>query len=778
MKRYPIQSILVTVFVSLVFFSVAVTGYVSFKNGQRAVNAVSRHLRDEITSRIQDHLTAFLAIPHRINQLNANAISHGETEIEDVPALERLFWNQVKIYDSVTSIYFGNTDGGLVNAGREGSAGNLYVISTDGFKRGPFRKSATDNSGNPTRELLVVQDFDARTRPWYTGAVQKKAATWSDIYVLFTGQDMATAASVPIYDQQDRLLGVVAVDLFLSHISDFLKRLKIGKTGQAFIMERSGLMVAASTPGKLFSRPNPQTAPKRFSALESESPLIRHAAEVLSTRFGDNFSIAGTQHLEFRIQGKRHFLQVSLINDEYGLEWLVVVVIPEMDFMAKIYQNNSITAILIFGFLTITIVIGIIAAQKISQPISQLNTTARSLATEIGNTHVPETSRILEISELTKSFNQMTRQLRQMLKRLTAEIAEHDKAEKALRISEERLELVLRGANLGLWDWNVKTGEVIFNDRWAEIIGYTLDELEPNVSSWEKIIHPDDVEPVMIALNDHLEGRAPNYQTEHRLRTKSGEWKWIFDSGKVFTRDDQGLPCRALGILQDITDRKRAEERLHNTLKEKEVLLQEIHHRVKNNLAIMISLLNLQAKRSQDDNVSNYLTESQSRLMTMAAIHETLYQAKDFSVIQFKDYIRKIVSNLISLYASEADHISIHYDLEEVHLDIDQAVCCGLIVNELVTNALKYAFPGLVKGKIVLHSSCTQDDEIIIGVSDDGVGLPQGLDWEAPRTLGLRLISLMVEQLNGHLEITSERGLKTVIRWERKTQGERLAVSD
>ncbi|HMQ51935.1 MAG TPA: PAS domain-containing protein, partial [Anaerolineae bacterium] len=132
----------------------------------------------------------------------------------------------------------------------------------------------------------------------------------------------------------------------------------------------------------------------------------------------------------------------------------------------------------------------------------------------------------------------------------------------ALQASEIRLELALQGAELGTWDWQVQTGEVIFDERWAEMLGYKLDEVEPTVSGWQKLMHPDDIPAVMATLTDHLEGRTLIYQTEHRLRAKSGEWKWVLDTGKVFERDSEGKPLRATGTHQDITQRKEMEQQL------------------------------------------------------------------------------------------------------------------------------------------------------------------------------------------------------------------------
>lgn len=138
----------------------------------------------------------------------------------------------------------------------------------------------------------------------------------------------------------------------------------------------------------------------------------------------------------------------------------------------------------------------------------------------------------------------------------------HDITEATLRDSEERLALTIAGAELGTWDWHVPSGRVVYNERWAEMLGYTLAEIKPHVSSWEKLVHPDDVTAVTASVNAHLAGQTPFYQSEHRLRSKSGEWKWVLDTGKVFERNDQGQPVRMVGIHQNITERKRMEEAL------------------------------------------------------------------------------------------------------------------------------------------------------------------------------------------------------------------------
>jgi len=268
----------------LTILAVALIGYLSFHNGQDAVKSMTNQLRSEINGRIEEYLQTFLRIPHQINQINGKDLGRGAIDAENQADLEQHFFEQIQIFDSVTSIYFGNTRGGLANAGREGANGALYVIATDGFVSGPFRKYATDSKGHRTELLTSVPDFDAATRPWYTGALEKNGETWSKIYILFTGQEMAISASYPVYNPKKELLGVVAVDLFLSHLNDFLARLNLGQNGQSFIMEPSGFLIASSTGENLLTAVDKVPVLHRISAMESSVPLTQAAGKIPFSR--------------------------------------------------------------------------------------------------------------------------------------------------------------------------------------------------------------------------------------------------------------------------------------------------------------------------------------------------------------------------------------------------------------------------------------------------------------------------------------------------------------
>jgi len=211
-------------------------------------------------------------------------------------------------------------------------------------------------------------------------------------------------------------------------------------------------------------------------------------------------------------------------------------------------------------------------------------------------------------------------------------------------------------------------------------------------------------------------------------------------------------------VVSNIDDRKHAEEQLRESLKEKEVLLQEIHHRVKNNMQIVSSLLNLQSQYVKDKESLEMFKESRDRILSMASIHEKLYQSKDLARINFDDYIRSITKHLFRAYVVDPNAVRMNVNCSDVFLDINKAVPCGLIINELISNALKHAFPEGRKGEVTIDFHPDADNRLTLAVSDNGVGFPEDIDISDSETLGLRLISILVTQLKGTLEVERDGG--------------------
>jgi two-component sensor histidine kinase len=240
--------------------------------------------------------------------------------------------------------------------------------------------------------------------------------------------------------------------------------------------------------------------------------------------------------------------------------------------------------------------------------------------------------------------------------------------------------------------------------------------------------------------------------------------EWALKDGRVLERDYAPIWvddfCQGhLWVYRDITERKRNEEQLKTSLQEKDLLLKEIHHRVKNNLLVVSNLLELQSHYAEDERVSLLLSESQNRVHSMALIHEKLYQSTELSQINFADYLTDLTQTLSASYIADAQNIELILTLEPVWLNIETANPCGLIVNELISNSLKHGFPDGREGKIGLELRKRKDnDQITLEIKDNGVGLPPNFDPSKVKPLGMELILTLTEQIQGELSITNSEG--------------------
>jgi two-component sensor histidine kinase len=229
-------------------------------------------------------------------------------------------------------------------------------------------------------------------------------------------------------------------------------------------------------------------------------------------------------------------------------------------------------------------------------------------------------------------------------------------------------------------------------------------------------------------------------------------------------RDVTGRPVRTVATIEDITDRRRAEGRIKASLNEKEVLLKEVYHRVKNNLQVISSLLNLQSQHTNDPVCVDAFSTSMARIRSMALIHDKLYRSEDMARIYFPGYVNDLVHGIFATYIT-GKGVKLDLQVDPISLNIDNAIPLGLIINELVSNALKYAFPGRTGG-IVTIGLKLQGDQMLLTVSDNGIGFPADLDFTNTRSLGMQLVVTLVEQLEGAIELKRDKGTEFRITFE------------
>jgi two-component sensor histidine kinase len=249
-----------------------------------------------------------------------------------------------------------------------------------------------------------------------------------------------------------------------------------------------------------------------------------------------------------------------------------------------------------------------------------------------------------------------------------------------------------------------------------------------------------------------------------RFRVSSGKVLTMLWSAEVI--DLEGQTC-IICVPRDITERIEAEERIKTSLKEKELLLREVHHRVKNNLQIILSLMNLQARYLKDGESFRMFMETQNRISSMAAIHESLYRSGTVAMIDFTGYVRDIAAGLFRSYSVTPANVKMKIDASDVHMDADMAIPCGLIINEMVSNSMKFAFPGERKGEIYI-SFRQEGDDCTMVVGDDGVGFPTELDFRSKDTLGLRLVNILLEQLDGDMSLDRDGGTRFTVSFKKR----------
>jgi PAS domain S-box-containing protein len=334
-----------------------------------------------------------------------------------------------------------------------------------------------------------------------------------------------------------------------------------------------------------------------------------------------------------------------------------------------------------------------------------------------------------------------------------SDITERKRAEEALLESERKFRETVINLDEGYYSATVDGVLLEHNRAFSRILGF-----DGSVDLKGKLLPDFWQDPD--ARNAYLkELMAQGFISNHQVdaKTKTGEKITVLANAHL-SKDQDDRPLRIEGIIQDITERKRAEEALQASLREKEILLREIHHRVKNNMQVISSLFNLEAGTITAENARRMLKEGQMRIRSMALVHEKLYQSRDLSKIDFADYLRSLSAHLFHFYRIEAGRIRLEMHLEPIPLNVNSAVPCGLLVNELVSNSLKHAFPADRKGTVTIGLRKMEEGIVELRVADDGAGFPEALDFRRTDGLGLQIVSLLVDQLDGTIELDRKKG--------------------
>ncbi|MBD2196540.1 sensor histidine kinase [Calothrix anomala FACHB-343] len=426
--RVTLRLILVVPFVLQIFAAVGLVGYLSFKNGQKAVNELANQLIDKAGQQVDERLNTYLALPVQLNNINIDAIANQEINLNDAISSERYFWRQAKEFRNLNYIGYALTDGREAGAGHWVKGIDLLLYENQG--KGRASDYLADRQGKRA-QLLQSYDYNPLTEPWYQETIaagkqiwsQIKAAPITKVAVSDKGKTLklpdnpldggieyyiAVSAAAPFYDANRKLLGVMSIDLTLTSISDFLRQIQVSPSGQVFIIERNGKLVGSSGQRPILYRKQEQI--DRYSIFDAPDRLIQIVGKDLQIQFPTLQAIQKEQDFNIFFNKQKQFVQIKPWRDKYGLDWLVVVVVPESDFMSQINANNHTTMLLCIVALMLAIVLGMYTSQWITQPILRLSQAARAIANGKLDQAVPG-SNVQELNNLAQTFNHMAQQL-------------------------------------------------------------------------------------------------------------------------------------------------------------------------------------------------------------------------------------------------------------------------------------------------------------------------------------------------------------------------------
>ncbi len=553
--RYlTLRRVLIAAFALQACLAIGLVGYLSVQNGQQAVNDIAAQLRSEMTARISAKLRTYITSPHDINQLNANALAHDDLDV-DAARGESLLWQEMQVFPNIAFIYCGSPrNGNFFGVLRQPETGQLELSYGNASNENYRENYSLDVRGNRAHRVRQSdRRYDARLRPWYRAAIAAGQPVWSELYIAFSTRLPNITASLPVYNKTgNELIGVCGVDVVLpEEFRTFLQELDIGRSGEAFVLDRAGTLISSSTAEPLTTS-NSEDEPEFIAATDSRDPLVRQTASFLARQFGDFAAIDTAQQLDFNLEGERQLLQVVPFRDEHGLDWLIAVVVPEAEFMGRIAANTRLTLWLIVAALAIAIVVGALASRWLAQPLIDLTRASQVMASGATAPDV-RTSKIRELRQLTQTFNRMAAQLHHSFTTLQQSEATNRALVAAIP------DLLIRLHRDGTYLETVSGSEFLLHDR----------EPQPGERLHiREILPPDLVEERLVQVQKALAtDRVQVYEQaiERRSQLRYEEVRLVaIGSDEV------------LAIIRDITTRKLAEQALASA---KEQLAQQVDER-------------------------------------------------------------------------------------------------------------------------------------------------------------------------------------------------------
>ncbi|OKH10788.1 adenylate/guanylate cyclase domain-containing protein [[Limnothrix rosea] IAM M-220] len=561
-QQLPLRLVLVVPFLLQIFGAVGLIGYWSLRNGQRSVDTLVQQLQTEISREIDLHLRSYLREPDFANRATIAAIELGFIDPTDRESLITYFRRAIADNPQINTIQYGSIEGDYLGIGRWKGEQQVLKIATREMD-GKFQTLRLNDDNEPTYIYNTRENYVLQDRDWFKNPVGAKVTRWSPVYVMFSNQMLGLTLAEPVMNGRGEVIGVIGTDVLLAELNSFLKSLEVGKTGQAFILERNGALIGSSTLRSSLNFRNNKEQPERLLAEVSDDDLIQSTTRYLKKEFGSLENIAQMKKGRIELDGVTHFLQVTPYQDEFGLDWLVIQTIPESDFMAQIHINTRNTILVMFGALVVASGVGLITSRWISRPILQLSQAAIALAEGEWNVIIPNNNNgrvgmMRETTKLALAFNRMRSQLQKSFDELAEakaglEVKVQERTQE-LRASELKYRGIYDNSQVGIFRTRVEDGLVIdANACCIEMMGYdNPDEVIGKLTAADFYADIGDRAKMLEQVVDY---ELHNFETQ--FRRTDGSIIDVLISGR-YNHEDHCLE----GVVNDISDRKQAERAL------------------------------------------------------------------------------------------------------------------------------------------------------------------------------------------------------------------------
>jgi len=554
-RTIPLCLVFVLILVLPIVAVTAVIGAISYLNGQKTVDDLAARLSREISHRVEFMLDNHLGLAQKINEINADALRQGLLDPGDTEQMVRYFWQQAQRFRGLGTIAFAGKNGSFVGANEPE---HYLVLAHPTLTNGAIRRYAPAPQGGLVGSVLTERpDYDARTRSWFKTAVKAGKPTWAGISSSVTGVRLDLTAVLAHHDGSGGLQGVFMLDIPLSQVSAFLRGMGIGGTGQVFIMERNGDIVASSFDERPYViLDGGGSEPQRLPATASKSALISAAASFLATQFPGPAAIPNRQRFTAVIGGARNFIEVIPYNGN-GLDFHLVIVLPEVDFMKHVRANNRQTVALSILAMLVALALGMGAANRVVRPIMRLSATAKAIGA--GDwTATAAVDRDDEVGELSCSFNVMTSRIRQLIGNLKEEVARRAMAETELTAAlvraqdeQEKTKAIIASVGDGISIQSLDYRVLYQNQMHKDFVGDHAGEF--CYAGYEKRGSVCEGCPVASAFED-----GTIHSAERVVPFPEGNRHFEITASPL--RDSTGAIIAGIELVRDVTERARANE--------------------------------------------------------------------------------------------------------------------------------------------------------------------------------------------------------------------------